>query len=108
MLKFVFNKIHLIELNNILTTFMGEISFLKFATPIRYNSLNRKYEKIRSHIDDTMIRYASENPTNLAATDGSTDCKLLDSKKSKKIYKKLLKRIKRFYKSVFRIYKYGV
>lgn len=104
-IKVSFDMISLTKISNRVSCFLGEISYLKFAIPFRYNRLNKKGEKIISFIEQEMLScaiYAGNK-----REEWNTD-KMLSREKAEKIYRKFSRKINCFYKAAFKIYKYGL
>lgn len=101
-----FDKVPLIQLQNKISKFLGKNAYLQYAIPYRYSRLNSMGESIVKFIETEMIPYAIfENAPYIPEQNSE---KILEIKKAKKIYRKFLRKIKKFYKKAFQIYKYGL
>lgn len=103
---FSFDKVPLIKICNRITFFLGEIAYLQYAIPYRYSRLNSSGQKVVSYVEEKMLLCALyENSPQITSYDKE---KMINKRKAKKIYRKFLRRIKKFYKKTFKLYKYGL
>lgn len=101
-----FDIIPLTKVANRISYFLGEIAYLKFAIPFKYRRLNKKGQQIISFIEEEMLSHAIFAGNKVEEYDLNKETLSVDE--AKRIYKKYLRRINRFYRAVFRIYKYGL
>lgn len=105
-IKVSFDKVPLIEVQNKISRFLGEVAFFKYAIPSRYSRLNCLGQRVISYIDDVMIPYAIfENAPHKIDFDEKS---IITIKNAKKIHRKFLRRVRKFCKIAFKIYKYGI
>ena len=101
-----FDKFPLVKVQNKISTFLGEIAYLQYAIPFRYSRLNSMGKQIEKYIENEMLPYAIfEKAPNKIEFE---NINILEVKKAQKIYRIFLKKVKKFYKKAFKIYKYGL
>lgn len=106
LIGFSFDEIPLIKVQNKITRFLGDVAFFKYALPKKYSRLNKLGQNVISYIDDEMLPIAIfENQHNKIRYDKKD---ILKKRKAKKIHRRFLRRMRKFYKKAFKIYKYGI
>ena len=101
-----FDKVPLIKIQNKISSFLGEVAFLKYAIPWRYSRLNCLGQHVISYIDDVIIPCAIfENAPHKIDFDEKN---IITLKKAKKIHRKFLRHVRKFCKKAFKMYKYGI
>lgn len=102
-----FDVVPLITLRNKISGFLGEVAYLQYAIPCRYSRLNSAGQNVIDFIEIEMLPYAIfvEAPNKIEDDDNK---KTVKARKGKKIYRKFLRKVKKFYKKAFKIYKFGL
>lgn len=100
-----FDSFALIEMQNTVSNFLGEVAFLNYASPRKFSHIRSDGESLNTYIEKYMLPYALFEKGTLSNNDPK---KQLAKKKAEKIHKRFIRKVKKFYKCTFKIYRYGL